>query len=536
MTDATVNVQKRSVESVTTAIAPITDKYYDTALADLGLPAAVSIQTADGKAFDNVPVAWSGYESATTDEQTLTGTLDLAGISGEVENTAGVAAQASVTLQKLTIDEGHHTFSNKTAQYTGRPITHQIDQLHEGVASVAYSYQGTGGTAYGPASEGPTNVGAYTVTAAFTMKDGYEAHGPLTSTLTIIKADQRLAAPDVRGSFGDTDLKVTATGASTPLTYAVVDGADVISVDAATGAITTLKPGTAKVRVSAAESDTHNGAQTDTTVTIHTMYLGLATVTTVPTAKDLTYNGADQTLVEPGVAEGGTMAYSLDGRSWSDELPTGNAAGTYEVFYKALGDENHDDSPAASITVTIKGGTADSDPKPEPATYTVTYTDGVDGEEVFADQVTDGLLEGDATPQFAGDAPTRDGYTFAGWSPEPSQKVTGNVVYVATWKKDGNSNADGDADDTNGAGDTNLTGDTDRTSNPTGTDGSTDNTAPGGKTGSPAPGDGAAKPAARTVLQTGDNANPALAVALVAAGAAAVGLAALAKRRRASAE
>ena len=67
--------------------------------------------------------------------------------------------------------------------------------------------------------------------------------------------------------------------------------------------------------------------------------------------------------------------------------------------------------------------------------YTVTYTDGVDGEEIFKDQVYEGLLEGEATPKFDGKNPTRKGYTFVGWKPEVAEKVTATVTYVAQWKK-----------------------------------------------------------------------------------------------------
>lgn len=65
--------------------------------------------------------------------------------------------------------------------------------------------------------------------------------------------------------------------------------------------------------------------------------------------------------------------------------------------------------------------------------YTVTYTDGVDGEEVFADQVYDNLLSGTATPAFNGGKPTRNGYVFAGWNPAVARTVTGNATYVAQW-------------------------------------------------------------------------------------------------------
>ncbi|MCI8345144.1 MAG: hypothetical protein HFJ42_04150, partial [Clostridia bacterium] len=66
--------------------------------------------------------------------------------------------------------------------------------------------------------------------------------------------------------------------------------------------------------------------------------------------------------------------------------------------------------------------------------YTVTYTDGVPGETVFWDQGYEGLKYGDQTPEFEG-VPTREGYTFEGWSPAVAPKVTEDVTYTATWKK-----------------------------------------------------------------------------------------------------
>ena len=64
--------------------------------------------------------------------------------------------------------------------------------------------------------------------------------------------------------------------------------------------------------------------------------------------------------------------------------------------------------------------------------YTVTYTDGVENEEVFADQVYSDLRKDSATPAFNG-TPTRTGYTFAGWEPEVAETVTQTVIYVAMW-------------------------------------------------------------------------------------------------------
>ena len=63
--------------------------------------------------------------------------------------------------------------------------------------------------------------------------------------------------------------------------------------------------------------------------------------------------------------------------------------------------------------------------------YTVTYTDGVDGEVVFEDQVSN-VVVGSLTPEFRG-TPTRAGYTFTGWSPAVEERVTKSITYNATW-------------------------------------------------------------------------------------------------------
>ena len=79
-------------------------------------------------------------------------------------------------------------------------------------------------------------------------------------------------------------------------------------------------------------------------------------------------------------------------------------------------------------------------------TYTVTYTDGVDGEEIFADQVTGNLLVGEATPAFNG-TPEREGYVFAGWNPAVAAAVSGDATYTATWQVDRNGNGIADEDE-----------------------------------------------------------------------------------------
>ena len=90
-----------------------------------------------------------------------------------------------------------------------------------------------------------------------------------------------------------------------------------------------------------------------------------AMVTTPPTANDLTESSSAQALVTAGTATGGTMQYALGGNAdtapatgWKEDIPTSADAGTYYVWYKAAGDDKHNDSAAACVEVTIAKRTA----------------------------------------------------------------------------------------------------------------------------------------------------------------------------------
>gem|GEM_PF-2870425 len=68
-----------------------------------------------------------------------------------------------------------------------------------------------------------------------------------------------------------------------------------------------------------------------------------------------------------------------------------------------------------------------------PTTYTVTYAPGTQG--TFTTVSNIGLTSGAVTPTPPA-TPGNSGYTFAGWNPELTPTVTGNVTYVAQWTAD----------------------------------------------------------------------------------------------------
>ena len=92
---------------------------------------------------------------------------------------------------------------------------------------------------------------------------------------------------------------------------------------------------------------------------------------TAPTAQEnLTYTGQEQALITAGMTNHGTMQYSLtENGKYSQNIPTGTDAGAYTVWYRVIGDANHNDTAPASVAVrigqkplTITGVTAASKP------------------------------------------------------------------------------------------------------------------------------------------------------------------------------
>ena len=69
---------------------------------------------------------------------------------------------------------------------------------------------------------------------------------------------------------------------------------------------------------------------------------------------DLVYTGSDQTLITAGAATGGTLYYKLNNGTYSKDLPTAQNAGNYTVYYKVVGDDDHEDTEEQSFTVTIQ--------------------------------------------------------------------------------------------------------------------------------------------------------------------------------------
>jgi len=112
-----------------------------------------------------------------------------------------------------------------------------------------------------------------------------------------------------------------------------------------------------------------------------------------PTAKELTYNGADQALVNAGVTDASRpMEYVLaeaesdvPENGWNREIPTGRDAGTYYVCYRVVGKGDTEGLVEVEIKakpVTIKADSKSAYVNGSEPTYTYTVIDLYEGHTI----------------------------------------------------------------------------------------------------------------------------------------------------------
>ena len=109
----------------------------------------------------------------------------------------------------------------------------------------------------------------------------------------------------------------------------------------------------------------------------------------------LVYNGGAQTLITAGTAEGGTLQYKLgENGVYSAKLPTATDAGDYTVYYKVVGDADHEDSAERSLTVTIRKAAVTITVLDKRA-YTDSAAPDLSAPVLGTDYTVEGLLGGD---------------------------------------------------------------------------------------------------------------------------------------------
>ena len=104
-----------------------------------------------------------------------------------------------------------------------------------------------------------------------------------------------------------------------------------------------------------ATCDGYKKMSQDIVVTVQKANISASLIAPPIAQENLTYTGQEQTLITAGsVTKYGTMQYSLtENGTYSQDIPAGTDAGEYTVWYRVIGDANHNDTAPTSVVVSI---------------------------------------------------------------------------------------------------------------------------------------------------------------------------------------
>ncbi len=281
----------------------------------------------------------------------------------------GINAQEYTVYYKIVGDENHNDIKPQTVTARIAPVNIETTSRKAGVLGGPFTYNGqkhtpvpqldvfvndypVSGTPNAPGAdvrltEGidysvtySDNVNAGQAVVTFTGKGNYT--GTITTKFTIAPKPITVTIADKTSVYGEAVAELTAT------TDGIVNN-DTNVYSLATTATSTANAGTYAI------TGTTLDANYDITFEIGTYTITKANAAfTAPTANTLTYDGSEQTLIVAGSTGDGTMVYSLEKEGeYTAELPKAKTAGTYHVWYKVIGDGNHNDSAPASVEVKI---------------------------------------------------------------------------------------------------------------------------------------------------------------------------------------
>ena len=257
-------------------------------------------------------------------------------------STANVTAKINTKAMTVSVTNGSATYSG-SATTGGAKVT-----VTDPSSGYTVKYGTANGTYNSTAIPTYTNAGTYTVYYQVTATN----YTTKTGSLTISIATKAMAVSTTNGSAtysgsatnGGAKVTVTTPSSGYTIKYGTTSGSYTL-----TSMPTYTNAGTYTIyyQITATNYTTKTGSLTITIAKAN------ANVTKAPTAKALTYTGSAQALVNAGTASGGTMQYSLNNSTWTTSIPTGTNAGNYTVYYRVLGDNNHNNSSVGSVKVTI---------------------------------------------------------------------------------------------------------------------------------------------------------------------------------------
>ena len=318
---ATVAISQATLTAATLAV---TEQVYTGSELTFGVATVtageLTVPSGSYTVTDNIKTAEGNYEATITGTGNFTGsvTVPYSILPGTVTNN-----------QLFTI-----SISPATYTYTGLAQEPAVTVLNKGTSAAVDASK------YTVTYSNNTNAGTATVTV--TANDGSGYYGTETVTFKINKASLTVKADDKEVNYGDPAPTYTATYSG------FVNGETVANLDGTLAYDCNYVPNASGAAYYAIMPDGLTSNNYDINFYQGTLTVNKANILILsddaPTANTLTYTGAAQALVNAGTAIGGTMQYKVGTTgTWSTDIPTATAAGTYAVYYKVVGDANHND-------------------------------------------------------------------------------------------------------------------------------------------------------------------------------------------------
>ena len=254
----------------------------------------------------------------------------------------------------FTINKANCTFTTTPSAKSGLTYNGSAQNLiNAGAANVGtMQYKIGSGGSWSNSIPTATNAGSYTVYyKIIAPNNNYNGNSGSSFSVTIAKANPTVTAPTAKANLtysGSAQALVNAgsTNGGT-MKYSLDNSTWNTSVPTGTNA------GSYTVYYKVEGNSNYNGNNgSNFQVTIAKS--STVTISTLPAAiENLEYTGSAQPLINAGATNDGTMQYSLDGTNWSTSIPTGTLVGEYTVYYKVVGDANHNDYTPSPNTIVV---------------------------------------------------------------------------------------------------------------------------------------------------------------------------------------
>ncbi len=320
----------------------------------------------------NESAASSAHLSTTAHSHAFTYVADGAKITATCSEDGCDLTDNAVTIE-LTISNPVYDGTAKTATISGYPET-AVEGLAEKPTANKISYynsKGAGSTEKdgNPMNGAPVNAGNYVAEVTWGEKTAVLGFSIAKADVTLSDDDKPSQKLGMAYTGEEIDLVSAPKSQTYTVKYALTESD--VAPDASLYSDSIPKvtdAGTYYVWYFVPGDDNRN----DTTPVFITATIAKAAAPTLnedqkPTEKDISalkYSGSDIALLnapEKDAPENYTVKYAIgtsdetepSADSFTTTIPTGKDAGTYYVWYKIVGDDNHADYPAVCTTVTI---------------------------------------------------------------------------------------------------------------------------------------------------------------------------------------